>query len=178
MKLLDRFSVEMKHNIIMELGNLNSIPLEGVVNVAQELKKKTSFIPGPKEFSRGGGKSIASILNQMTPDAASQYLDQIAADDPDLHSEVKKHFLSFDDLLSMPQHLMNVFWRNPDIDVDELAKAFKGMDGTDIESIIQYLPKRKQQMFTAIEQPLSKKEINKSQLALVQLAREMHAKNE
>ena len=38
--------------------------------------------------------------------------------------------------------------------------------------------KRKQQMFTAIEQPLSKKEINKSQLALVQLAREMHGKNE
>ena len=178
MKLLDRFSVEMKHNIIMELGNLNSIPLEGVVNVAQELKKKTSFIPGPKEFSRGGGKSIASILNQMTPDAASQYLDQIAADDPELHAEVKKHFLSFDDLLSMPQHLMNIFWRNPDIDVDELAKAFKGMDKSDIESIIQYLPKRKQQMFTAIEQPLSKKEINKSQLTLVQFAREMHAKNE
>ncbi len=52
------------------------------------------------------------------------------------------------------------------------------VDEGDIESIIQYLPKRKQQMFTAIEQPLSKKEINKSQLALVQLAREMHAKNE
>ena len=33
-------------------------------------------------------------------------------------------------------------------------------------------------MFTAIEQPLSKKEINKSQLGLVQLAREMHSKNE
>tara|TARA_B100000029_G_C17529640_1_gene942873 strand:- start:138 stop:1073 length:936 start_codon:yes stop_codon:yes gene_type:complete len=178
MKILDRFSAEMKHNIIMELGNLNSIPLEGVVNVAQELKKKTSFIPGPKEFSRGGGKSIASILNQMTPDAASQYLDQIAADDPDLYAEVKKHFLSFDDLLSMPQHLMSVFWRNPDIDIDELAKAFKGMDEGDIDSILQYLPKRKQQMFTAIEQPLSKKEISKSQLSLVQLARDMHTKNE
>ena len=61
----------------------------------------------------------------MTPDAASQYLEQIAADDPDLHAEVKKYFLSFDDLLTMPQHLMNNFWKNPDIDVDELAKAFK-----------------------------------------------------
>ena len=44
MKILDRFSAEMKHNIIMELGNLNSIPLEGVVNVAQELKKKCKTI--------------------------------------------------------------------------------------------------------------------------------------
>ena len=77
MNVLNRFSNEIKHNVIMELGNLNNNPLEGVVNVAQELKKKSSFIPGPKEFSRGGGQSIASILNQMEPDAATQYLDQI-----------------------------------------------------------------------------------------------------
>ena len=171
--ILNRFSNEIKHNVIMELGNLNNIPLEGVVNVAQELKKKASFIPGPKEFSRGGGESIASILNQMNPDAATQYLEQMSTEDPDLYNEVKKHFLAFEDLLAMPDHLMNVFWRNPDIDIDELAKAFKGLEEEIIQNILTYLPKRKQQMFTLIEQPLSKKEINKSQLAFVQLARNM-----
>ena len=171
--ILNRFSNEIKHNVIMELGNLNNIPLEGVVNVAQELKKKASFIPGPKEFSRGGGESIASILNQMNPDAATQYLEQMSTEDPDLYNEVKKHFLAFEDLLAMPDHLMNIFWRNPDIDIDELAKAFKGLEEEIIQNILTYMPKRKQQMFTLIEQPLSKKEINKSQLAFVQLARNM-----
>ena len=146
----------------MELGNLNNIPLEGVVNVAKELKKKAAFIPGPKEFSRGGGQSIASILNQMDPDSASQYLEQMATEDPDLYTEVKKHFLSFEDLLTMPNHIMSVFWRNPEIDVDELAKALKGLDEETIQTILGYMPKRKQQMFAAVEQPLSKKEINKS----------------
>ena len=173
MNILNRFSNEIKHHVIMELGNLNNIPLEGVVSVAQELKKKSSFIPGPKEFSRGGGQSIASILNQMDPDASSQYLEQMASEDPELYSQVKKHFLAFEDLLEMPAHLMNTFWRNPDIDVDELAKAFKGMDEETINTIINYLPKRKQQMFAVIDQPLSKKEINKSQLSFVQLARNM-----
>ena len=173
MNILNRLSNEIKHNVIMELGNLNNIPLEGVVNVAQELKKKSSFIPGPKEFSRGGGQSIASILNQMDPDASAQYLEQMASEDPELYSQVKKHFLAFEDLLEMPAHLMNTFWRNPDIDVDELAKAFKGMDEETINTITNYLPKRKQQMFAAIDQPLSKKEINKSQLSFVQLARDM-----
>ena len=173
MNILNRLSNDIKHSVIMELGNLNSIPLEGVVNVAQELKKKAAFIPGPKEFSRGGGKSIASILNQMDPDSASQYLEQMATEDPDLYIEVKKHFLSFDDLLTMPNHIMSIFWRNPEIDVDELAKALKGFDEETVQTILAYMPKRKQQMFSSVEQPLSKKEISKSQLAFVQLARNM-----
>ena len=173
MNILNRLSNDIKHSVIMELGNLNSIPLEGVVNVAQELKKKAAFIPGPKEFSRGGGKSIAFILNQMDPDSASQYLEQMATEDPDLYTEVKKQFLSFDDLLTMPNHIMSVFWRNPEIDVDELAKALKGLDEETVQTILAYMPKRKQQMFSSVEQPLSKKEINKSQLAFVQLARNM-----
>ena len=109
----------------------------------------------------------------MDPDAATQYLEQIATEDPELYSEVKKHFLAFDDLVEMPPHLMNVYWRNPDIDVDILAKAFKGSDEEVVNTIINYLPKRKQQMYAAVEQPLSKKEINKAQLSFVQLARDM-----
>ena len=61
-KILNRFDSAAKHNIIIEFAELNDIPLEAVVNTAQELKKKTSFIPGPKEFTRGGAKSIAAIL--------------------------------------------------------------------------------------------------------------------
>ena len=91
---LSKLAPDVKNIVIRELGSLKTIPLEMVVNIAKELEKKASFLPEPKEFSRGGGKSIASILNQMTPDAASQYLDQIASDDPDLHAEVKKYFLS------------------------------------------------------------------------------------
>ena len=171
--ILDRFSADVKHNVIMELGNLNNIPLEGVVSVAQELKKKTSFIPGPKEFSRGGGKSIASILNQMKPDDATQYLDQIASEDPELYTEVKKHFLSFDDLLEMPNHLMSLYWRNPDIDVDNLAKAFKGMEEEKVQEILNFLPKRKQAMYTPVDQPLSKREVDHAKLSFVNLARTM-----
>ena len=63
--ILNRFPNNMKHNIIIEFADLKEIPLVGVVNIAHELKKKVSFIPGPKEFSRGGPKSIAALLNQM-----------------------------------------------------------------------------------------------------------------
>ena len=76
-KILDRFNPNVKHNIIIEFAELNEIPLEGVVNIAHELKKKVSFIPGPKEFSRGGAQSIATLLNQMSIEESEQYLSQI-----------------------------------------------------------------------------------------------------
>ena len=178
MSLLDRFSIKDRHAVIMELGNLKDIPLEGVANVAQELKNKTTFIPGPKEFTRGGAKSIATILNQMGTEEAEQYLEQIANEDAELYTEIKRYFLAFEDLLEMPEHMMKVFWRNPEIDSEELAKALKGYDNSVIENITAYLPKRKQKMFEPIEQPISKKEVEKAQLSLVSLAKEMSANDE
>lgn len=174
MKIMKRFSPDMKHSIIMELGKLNEIPLEGVVSVAKELKNKISFLPSPKEFSRGGPKSIANILNQMTVEDAEQYLEQLSMDDPELYTEVKKHFLSFDDLLEMPDHIMKVFWRNPEIDVDDLSKALKGQEQSIIENISSYLSKRNQRKFTEFTEPLSKRDIDSSQLSFVNLARKMN----
>ena len=171
---LDRLNAADKHEIILELANLKDIPLEAVVNVAQELKNKVSFIPGPKEFSRGGAKSIASILNQMTVAEAEQYLEQISNEDAELYAAIKKYFLSFDDLLEMPEHIMRVFWRNPDIESEELAKACKGFDEEVINNILTYLPKRKQKMYEPYDQPLSKKDAEKSQLSFVNLARKMN----
>ena len=172
-KILNRFSSQIKHEIIMQFADLTDIPLEGIVNIAHELKKKISFLPSPKEFTRGGPKSIATLLNQMSITEADQYLEQIAQDDPELYSEIKKHFLSFDDLLEMPNHLMGTFWKNPELDIDAMAKALKGFDEETVNQIISFLPSRKQKMFTPVTTPLSKKDIETAQLSIVQLAKDL-----
>ena len=177
-RVMDRFSPEMKHSIIMELGKLEEVPLEGVVNVAKELRNKTSFLPSPKEFSRGGPRSIANILGQMGSDEADQYLEQISTEDPELYIEVKKYFLSFEDLLTMPEHIMRVYWRSPAIDIDNLSKAFKGQDEETVNKIVGYLAKRNQAKYTPYEQPLSKRELDSAQSSFVQLARTLHEKEE
>ena len=174
MNLMARFDSDMKHTIIMELGKLNEIPLEGVVSVAKELRNKTSFLPSPKEFSRGGPKSIANMLNQMKIEEAEKYLEQLAADDPELYTEVKKHFLSFEDLLAMPEHIMRIFWRNPEIDVDDLGKSLKNYEESLVNTITSYLSKRNRAKFSLFNQPISKRELDKVQLSFVNLARKMH----
>ena len=73
---------------------------------------------------------------------------------------------------------MRIYWRNPEIDVDDLAKACKGYEQPVIDNIVTYLPKRKQKMFELYSQPLSKKEMEKSQLIFVKLARTMNDSGE
>ena len=73
----------------------------------------------------------------------------------------------------MPEHMMKIFWRNPEIDSDDLAKACKSYDSSVVEKIISYLPKRKQKMFEPLEKPLAKKEVEKAQLSFVSLAKQM-----
>tara|TARA_Y100000588_G_C14213618_1_gene907796 strand:+ start:1065 stop:2000 length:936 start_codon:yes stop_codon:yes gene_type:complete len=178
-KILNRFNASIKHNIIIEFAQLNEIPLEGVVNIAHELKKKISFIPGPKEFSRGGAQSIAALLNQMSIEESEQYLSQIEQDDPELYSKVKKYFLSFEDLLDMPDHLMQIFWKNPDAtDVDTLAQALKGFDQGVVDRILSYLPTRKQKMYTPITTPLSKRDAEGAQQSIMKVAKEMSKNKE
>ena len=178
MNIMNRFDAEMKHSIIMELGKLNEIPLEGIVSVAKELRNKTAFLPSPKEFSRGGPRSIADILNQMGEEEADQYLEQIATEDPELYTEVKKHYLSFENLLEMPEHIMRVFWRSPQIDIDNLSKAFKAYDEETTSKIVGYLAKRNQAKYAPYDQPLSKRELDAAQSSFVRLARAMHENKE
>ena len=160
-----------KNEIIMEIGNLDNIPLEAVVTIANDLKQKVAFLPAPKEFSRGGGESMAKILSQMDADEAQQYLDQIQVDDVELYNDIKQYYLTFEDLLNMPEHLMKDFWMNPDVDPDNLAKALRSYDEEVTNTIVAYLPKRKQAMFTPIDKPISKKDIRSARAQIVALAR-------
>ena len=162
-----------KNEIIMEIGNLDNIPLEAVVTIAKDLQQKVAFLPAPKKFSRGGGESMAKILSQMEADEAQQYLDQIQGEDPDLYEAIKQYYLTFDDLLEMPEHLMKDFWMSPDIDPDVLARALRSYDEETVNAIIEFLPKRKQAMFTPIDKPIAKKEIRTSRANLVTIARKM-----
>ena len=170
---LDRLDLKSKNDIILELGNLSEIPLEMVVNIAKELEKKAAFIPESKEFSRGGGKKMADILNKINEEEANEYLTQIQTKDPDLYNDIKKYYLTFNDLLNLNEEVASDFWTNPDIDIDVLALSIKGLDEEKVNQIIEILPKKKQAMFQPIEKPMPKKEVMQARRKLVEAMQEM-----
>ena len=74
MSVLNKMDSVRKNKVVLEIGNLKDIPLEAIISMARELEEKVSFIPGPKEFTRGGGESVATILGEMSEDEAKQYM--------------------------------------------------------------------------------------------------------
>ncbi len=170
---IEKLDAQSKNDIILELGNLNDIPLEMVVNISRDLEEKSAHIPASKEFSRGGGKKMADILNNMDEEEASAYLNQVQTSDPDLYSDIKKYYLTFNDLVNMNEEIASDFWTNPDIDIDVFAVSVKGLDDDKTNAIIDIMPKKKQAMYQAIEKAMPKKEVMGARRKIVELAQSM-----
>lgn len=173
MVFLNKLDPETKNKVVIKIGKLTEIPLEAVVEIANSLEQKAAFIPGPKEFSRGGGKSIANILSNMSEDEASQYINQLQSENPELYNDVKKYYISFNDLVeSIPESVAADFWSNPDIDVDVLSKALKGYDKDVVDKVVNFLPGKKQAMFTPIDKPVAKREVDVARTNILSLAKQ------
>jgi flagellar motor switch protein FliG len=178
MAILNKMDSVRKNKVVVQIGNLKDIPLEAIISMARELEEKVSFLPGPKEFTRGGGEVVATILGEMSEDEAKQYMDQLQVDNPELFDEVKKYYLSYEDLMALSDSMASVFWMNPDIDLEVMAKALKGYDTETVNKIVEYLPGKKQAMFTPIEGGLSKREVDSAQAILLGMFKEKFSSGE
>ena len=178
MTVLNKMDPVRKNKIVVQIGSLKEIPLEAVISMARELEEKVSFIPGPKEFTRGGGEAVAIILGEMSEDEAKQYMEQLKVDNPELFDEVKKYYLSYDDLMALSDSMASIFWMNPDIDLEVMAKALKGYDTETVNKIVEYLPGKKQAMYTPIEGGMSKREVDSARALLLGMFKEKFSSGE
>ncbi len=172
MLVMNRLDPETKGRVLIELGNLVEVPLEGVVEVAQELEEKSHFLPRTVNFSRGGGKDIANILGEMDPEDEQRYLEAITNEDPELAKDVKKYYLTFDDIFelfsdNLLRDLMN------SVELDTISMAMKGVDEDIVNHVLENLPQKKQAMYEPVEGAVVKREIDKARKIIVQAARDL-----
>ena len=73
--------------------------------------------------------------------------------------------------MEMPENLAQEFWMNPDLDLDVLAKAIKGYEEEVVKKILGYMPEKKQAMFTAVDGPLAKREVEEARAAILEMAK-------
>ena len=158
MKILDKVDPKIKGQILLELGSLDDIALEGVIEVAARMKEKATYLPRTTEFSRGGGKEIAEIIGNMDAAEEEKYLQTLQNENPELFKEVKKYHLTFDDILEkFPDNVKRDLFNG--IELDALALALKGLDKEIVDKIIDSLPGKKQAMFEPVEGAVAKREV-------------------
>ncbi|HIA28907.1 MAG TPA: hypothetical protein EYN81_01250 [Candidatus Marinimicrobia bacterium] len=169
--VLDRLPPEATGRVLIEMGVLHEIPLEGVVNIASQLEEKSHFLPRGVDFSRGGGKDVAELLSSMNPAEEAKYLEAIGRESPDLLKEIKKYHLSFDDIFQFPDNLLRDLMNS--VELDTISMALKGLDQAIVDRVIENLPQKKQAMFEPVEGSVSKRDIDMAQKSIVTAARQM-----
>ena len=172
MLILDKVDPVEKGQILIELGSLGDIPLEGIIEVAARLHDKSSYLPRTTEFSRGGGKEIAQIIGGMSSEDEARYLQTLQNEDPELYEDVKKYHLTFIDIIekfpdSILRDIMNT------VDLSDVSMAMKGVDQETVDRIIGNLPQKKQAMYEPEDGPRSKRDVDAARKKVVGVARQM-----
>ena len=172
MMVLDRMKPDQKGAVLIELGSLQDVPLEAVVEVAGKLREKASYLPKSVEFSRGGAKEIADLIGEMGTDEADRYMQTLQNEDPELFKEVKMFFLTFDDILAVfPDGTLRDLMNS--VELDAIAMAVKGGEQEQVDRIISNLPQKKQAMFEPVEGAVAKREVDEARKAIVTQAKQM-----
>jgi len=172
MNILNRMAPEDKGAILLELGGLDDVPLEGIIEVANKLREKSHFLPKTVDFSRGGGKEIAEIIGSMSSDEEEKYLAAIQNDDPELYKEVKKYYLTFEDIFEFfPDNIIRDLMNS--VELDSLAMAMKGIEQEKVDRVIDNLPQKKQAMYEPVEGAVAKREVDGARKAIVTAAKKM-----
>ena len=172
MTILERMEPEEKGKTLIELGSLQDIPLEAIIEVAGKLKEKGSYLPKPVEFSRGGAKEIADLIGEMDAEEGERYMQTLQNENPELYKDVKILVLTFEDIIEkFPDGILRDLMNS--VELDALAMAVKGIDQETIDRIIGNLPQKKQAMFEPVEGPQPKREVDDARKAIVTSAKQM-----
>ena len=174
MKVLSRIDEEEKGRVLLNIGNLNDVPLEAVVQIANRLQKKAKQLPKTVAFSRGGGKDLADILGSMNPDEEEMFMTNLEQENPEMAEEVKRYRITFDTIFEIfPDNLLRDLMNA--VDLDAVAMALKGIDQTISDRVVGILPKKKQAMYEPVEGAVPKREVDNARKSIVQSAKQMES---
>ena len=177
MLILNKLDPTVKGEVLIELGSLDDIPLEGIIEVGARLKEKSTYLPRTAEFSRGGAKEIADMLGDMSSKEQERYMQTLQNEDPDLYAAVKMFFLTFDDIIEkFPPDVQRTLFVA--FDLGKLAYAVKGLDQEVVDGIIETQPAKRQAMFEPIEGPVTKREVDEARKEIVAAAKELEKSGE
>jgi flagellar motor switch protein FliG len=174
MKVLSRIDEEEKGRVLLNIGNLNDVPLEAVVQIANRLQKKAKQLPKTVAFSRGGGKALADILGSMDTEEGEMFMTNLEQENPEIAEEVKRYRITFDTIFEIfPDNLLRDLMNA--VDLDAVAMALKGMDQTISDRVVGILPKKKQAMYEPVEGAVPKREVENARKSIVQSAKQMES---
>ncbi len=141
-KIVTHLDPETQGQVMIEMGHLVDIPLEGIESIASDLAEKALGLPKFHKISTGGSESLAELLDHLDVKNEKQVLDMLSKEDPQLAKDVKKSHFTFEDLGLIPDNLMRELLRG--VEASDIALALKGQPQEFRDKLYNNLPERAQ----------------------------------
>ena len=174
MLILNKLEPDLKGQVLIELGSLDDIPLEGIIEVGARLKEKSTYLPRTADFSRGGAKERADMLGGMSSNDQERYMQTLQNENQELYTSVKAFFLTFDDIMEkFPADIIRGLLNEVELDI--LPIAFKGLGEEKLKELKDMLPQKKQAMYNDElgAKPQPKREVDNARKLFVDAAKSL-----
>ncbi|MBS1271009.1 MAG: Flagellar motor switch protein FliG [Candidatus Marinimicrobia bacterium] len=173
--ILQRFESDEQADILMEMGKIEDVPYEGVVNIAANLHEKAKLMPSKAEYDSGGAKGLADVLTQMDARTEKQFLHHLEQESPDLAQEIKRYHLMFEDIVKLPDDVIREVLK--EVEPSEIAYSLKGQPDETREKFVENMPERAQIILEdemrLLEGPQPRRKVESAQKKIVAAAKKL-----
>ncbi|MFH1416432.1 MAG: FliG C-terminal domain-containing protein [Elusimicrobiota bacterium] len=139
-EVVNNLPVDEQLRIPVEIGKLKRIPISAYRDIAKKLSKKAIELDKIRFVTTDGINALIDMLEQSSPEMEEQLLASVAEHDIALAEELRKVYISFEQLTLMPDRLLADILR--DMDRDTLVKALINSKEEVKDKILTNLPPR------------------------------------
>ncbi|MFC1546801.1 FliG C-terminal domain-containing protein [bacterium] len=138
--ILKELSVEKQRELPLEIGRLKKIPLSSYRDIANKLSRKAMDLKKMNYVNTDGVEVLINILEHSSPEIEKDILSNITRQDLGLAEEIKKTYVTFDELVHLPDKVLSDIIKSFDRDV--ITHALVSAEPAVKEKILKNLPGR------------------------------------
>ncbi|MEW6557008.1 MAG: FliG C-terminal domain-containing protein [Elusimicrobiota bacterium] len=131
---------EKQLKLPVEMGKLKKIPVSAYSDIADKLARKALEVEKIKYVTTDGIDALVNILDNSSPEKEQEILTTIAEHDISLAEELRKIYITFDQLVRLPDKVLSEILRG--IDRDIITKSLTNSTPELKNKLLNNLPTR------------------------------------
>ncbi|MGL1904045.1 MAG: hypothetical protein OCC49_18060 [Fibrobacterales bacterium] len=143
-EVLQSYDGEKRSKLLISMGNISNIPVSLYKEVAEQLSTKALEVSNMRSVAADGIESIIEVIANLSVDGQSQYIHSISEMDLELAQKIRRFYVTFEDLSSLPDDILSKVLQ--EVDRDALSVALLHTQEDFINHILQLFPERMQAM--------------------------------
>lgn len=113
-RVINRIAGNQQAQVISELGQFESFPVDTFKDVADRLAKSAQQVPSFENVNADGLTMLMSMLDNMSSSEEAKVLKQLKHDKPDTFYKLRQKYFTFADIAKTPKNILSNALREVD----------------------------------------------------------------